>query len=271
VRADNFSIPLLSSIALHGCAILLASFLAQTKTPRPQNYFSVHLLEARISENQASRPGVQAEAKPPPRPVQKTAPRRTIKAPSKAPVITPAPALPAPKQDEQIKAPETKTATPAPMKSSPSATLNPNGEGGGSPVGALASSGNGEIGVVTGNGTGARGGGMATFGLGRGAGVPGAPAHPVLRTNREAQPIQTARANYPPMALRRGLESDVTLKIEVDSQGNVTKAEIAKSGGGGFDEEALKAVKQSRFEPAQRDGGNIAAEFTYVYRFRIRR
>jgi hypothetical protein len=50
---------------------------------------------------------------------------------------------------------------------------------------------------------------------------------------------------------------------------NVTKAEITKSGGGGFDEEALKAVRQSRFEPAQRDGHNVPAEFTYIYRFRL--
>jgi protein TonB len=73
------------------------------------------------------------------------------------------------------------------------------------------------------------------------------------------------------MSLRAGLESDVTLKIEVDSHGNVTRAEITKSGGGGFDEEALKAVKQSRFEPAQHDGQPVAAEFTYIYRFRLRR
>jgi protein TonB len=73
------------------------------------------------------------------------------------------------------------------------------------------------------------------------------------------------------MALRAGLESDVTLKIEVDAQGNVTKAEITKSGGGGFDEESLKAVKQARFEPAQREGQNVPAEFTYIYRFRLQR
>ena len=73
------------------------------------------------------------------------------------------------------------------------------------------------------------------------------------------------------MALRAGLESDVTLRIEVDPQGNVTKAVIIRSGGGGFDEEALKAVKQSRFEPAQRDGQNVPAEFTFVYRFRLQR
>ena len=67
------------------------------------------------------------------------------------------------------------------------------------------------------------------------------------------------------------LESDVALRIEVDPQGNVIKAEIIKSGGAGFDDEALKAVRQSRFEPAQRDGQNVAAEFTYIYRFRLQR
>jgi TonB family protein len=44
----------------------------------------------------------------------------------------------------------------------------------------------------------------------------------------------------------------VTLKIEVNSEGQVTRAEIVKSAGSGFDEEALKAVKQSRFEPGSK-------------------
>ena len=73
------------------------------------------------------------------------------------------------------------------------------------------------------------------------------------------------------MALRMGTEGDVTLRIEVDPEGKVTKAEITKSGGAGFDEEALKAVRQSRFEPAQKDGRNVPAEFTYIYRFRLRK
>jgi protein TonB len=68
-----------------------------------------------------------------------------------------------------------------------------------------------------------------------------------------------------------GMESDVTLRIEVDPAGNVTKAEILKSGGTSFDEEALKAVRQSRFEPAQKDGQSVAAEFSYIYRFRLQR
>ena len=32
----------------------------------------------------------------------------------------------------------------------------------------------------------------------------------------------------------------------------------------------LKAVKQARFEPAENDGKNIPAEFTYAYRLQLR-
>jgi protein TonB len=144
-------------------------------------------------------------------------------------------------------------------------------EGGGSAAGAENLFDKGDVGVIPGAGTAGSSGGAASSGLGRGSGAPGLPARSVLRSNRAAKPLQTIRANYPPMALRAGLESDVTLKIEVDTQGNVTKAEIVKSGGSGFDEEALKAVKQSRFEPAEKDGQFVSAEFSYVYRFRLMR
>lgn len=73
------------------------------------------------------------------------------------------------------------------------------------------------------------------------------------------------------MALRMGVEGDVTLRIQIDSEGKVTKADIVKSGGAAFDEEAVKALKQARFEPANKDGRNVPAEFTYVYRFRLRK
>ena len=89
------------------------------------------------------------------------------------------------------------------------------------------------------------------------------------RGSQEARPLQTVRAAYPPMALRMGLEADVTLKIQVDTEGKVMKAEIVKSAGMGFDEEALKAVSRFRFEPAAKDGKNISSEFTYIYRFRL--
>jgi len=120
--------------------------------------------------------------------------------------------------------------------------------------------GSGDVAVVP-------GGGLGKSGTGRGEGAPGQGIGE--RGFRAAKPIQTAKASYPPMALRMGFEADVALKVLVDTEGKVVKAEIIKSAGMGFDEEALKAVGQFRFEPARRDGSNVASEFTYIYRFRL--
>jgi periplasmic protein TonB len=160
----------------------------------------------------------------------------------------------------------------APVEPAPNAILSTASqtEGGGSEAGAGNLFGKGNVGIVPGTGTSGGGGGTAVSGLGRGAGAPGLPAQSaILKTNREAKPIQTVRAAYPPLALRMGMEGDVTIRIEVDTEGKVTRSEIMKGAGAGFDEEALKAVQQSRFEPAQKDGQNVPAEFTYVYRFRM--
>ncbi len=189
---------------------------------------------------------------------------------------------PEPKAMTKRELPETERPTPPPKEESakPAAPLQPAAsatlstvsrtEGGGSEAGTGNLFGKGDVAVVPGSGTSGGGGGTAASGLGRGSGAPGLPAQTaILKTNREAKPIQTVRAAYPPMALRMGMEGDVTIKIEVDTEGKVTKAEIIKAAGAGFDEEALKAVKQSRFEPAQKDGHNVLAEFTYIYRFRL--
>jgi protein TonB len=179
----------------------------------------------------------------------------------------PPPALP---KEEPLKPVETKPTEITKSEPAPELVLTARNEGGGSEAGAGNLFDKGDTVVMPGSGTAGGGGGTATSGLGRGSGAPGLPAQP-LRTNREAKPVQTVRAVYPPIALRMGMEGDVTLRIEVDPEGKVTKAEITKSGGAGIDEEALKAVKQSRFEPAQRDGKNVPAEFTYIYRFRLQR
>jgi TonB family protein len=216
-----------------------------------------------------AEPAAEAKKAPPPaREKLKEAKSPDRTATTKAEIAPAAPITPP--RDEIAKAAETKpvAATKTEGSSIPSTARI---EGGGSEAGAGNLFGKGDVGVVPGTGTAGGGGGTAVSGLGRGSGAPGLPAQTVLRTNREAKPIQTVRATYPAMALRAGLESDVTLRIEVDPEGKVTKAEITKSGGSGFDEEALKAVKQFRFEPAQRDGQNVPAEFTFVYRFRLRR
>lgn len=262
---------LLASCFIHGVVIILASMIIeQTDNLRRQDFIPINLVDA--SRKEETRPIQKVETpheikKPlPPPKVEKTKePKPLAKSEIVQPKATPPPAaLP---KEEPVKPVETK-----PCESAPEVAATARVEGGGSEAGAGNLFGKGDTAVVPGSGTAGGGGGTASTGSGRGSGDPGlqVPTTP-LRTNREAKPVQTVRAVYPPMALRMGMEGDVTLRIEVDTEGKVTKAEIIKSGGAGFDEEALKAVKQSRFEPAQKDGKNVPAEFTYIYRFRLQR
>ncbi len=249
----SLGIPLVTSLTIHGLVLLVATSMVHSNRQLP-DLLQVDLIEL---------PAVSEEKKPAPiaKPLES---KPAVSKPAVKNALAPLAA------EEVVKPVETKLNLPAktdaPMIAGPARA-----EGGGSEAGASNLFGRGEAGMLPGTGSGG-GGGTAAAGLGRGSGAPGLPVQQtILRTNREAKALQTARASYPPMALRMGMEADVTLRIEVDPQGNVTKAEITKSGGAGFDDEALKAVKQSRFEPAQKDGQNIPAEFTYIYRFRLQR
>jgi TonB family protein len=270
MKTGPFGIPLISSIAIHCLLIVLGSFFIQQSNLQHPEFLAINLVELPRTERAPPEKKIEAPAeikKPPPLPkTEKPKPA------AKAPIVKPE-SLPPPRpinKEDPAKTIETKPIAPSEPDPPPVAASRAPTEGGGSEAGAGNLFGMGDFGVLPGAGTADGGGGTAVSGLGRSSGAPGLPAAP-LRTNREARPIQTVRATYPPMALRAGLEGDVSLKIEVDGQGKVTRAEITKSGGPGFDEEALKAVTQSRFEPAQRGGHNVPAEFTYIYRFRLQR
>lgn len=68
---------------------------------------------------------------------------------------------------------------------------------------------------------------------------------------------------YPKEAVAAQLSATVTLKLTVSKTGDVTAAEVVTSAGQAFDEAALAAVKQFRFEPATRDGAPVAARILY--------
>jgi TonB family protein len=272
VRDDSLSLSLLASCFIHGVVIILASIILQhTVNLRREDFLPIGLVD--VPRNEQPKPIQKIETppeikKPPPPKVEKTKEPKPL---AKSEIVQPKPTPPAalPKEDP-VKPVETKPAVTTKSESTPEVAPTARVEGAGSEAGAGNLFGKGDVAVVPGSGTAGGGGGTASSGLGRGSGAPGLPVPTTpLRTNREAKPVQTVRAVYPPIALRMGMEGDVTLRIEVDTDGKVTKAEIIKSGGAGFDEEALKAVKQSRFEPAQKDGKSVPAEFTYIYRFRL--
>jgi protein TonB len=273
---SRLAFSLVASCLIHAVVVILAptAFKNDDSNRRHREFIPVGLLELPLVKQET--PPRQEETpnpvkKPPPTPAKPKLPESQTAAPvAKKPPTeqAPPPQVTSPPLEEAVKPPESHTASP--VDPVPQYSTAP-AEGGGSSAGAGNLFGKGESGVIPGSGTGG-GGGTASLGLGRGSGTPG-PATPTApaRITREAKPVQTVRAIYPPMALRMGLEGDVTLSISIDSEGNVTAAEIIKSGGGDFDDEALKAVKQARFEPAQNDGRNVPAVFTYVYRFRLRK
>ena len=273
MRDESLRLSLLASCFIHGAVIILASIiLKHTVSLRRQDFLPISLVDVPRQEQRKPIEKVEAPPeikKPPPPPkVEKAKEPKPV---AKSEIVQPKP-IPSPVTSPKEPAKPVETKPTEVTKSEPAPELAPTAplEGGGSEAGAGNLFGKGDAAVVPGPSKAGGGGGTASSGLGRESGAPGLPAQP-LRTNREAKPIQTVRAVYPPIALRTGMEGDVTLRIEVDTEGKVTKAEITKSGGAGFDEEALKAVKQSRFEPAQRDGKNVPAEFTYIYRFRLQR
>ena len=275
VNHSKLASSLIASCLIHAIvAVLAPTLLKYDNNRRHENIIQVGLVEL-PSIKQETPPREEEKrngiAKPPlPSPIPEAEKLERAEPVAKKPPIEQA--LPArissPLKEEAVQSPESHTTLPAdPVPQHPTAPA----AGGGSEAGAGNLFGKGEVGVIPESRTGG-GSGTASSGLGRGAGTPG-PAAPTtpLRTGREAKPVQTVRATYPPMALRMGLEGDVTLRIAIDSEGNVIEAEIIRSGGAGFDDEALKAVKQARFEPAQNEGRNVPAVFTYVYRFRLRK
>jgi periplasmic protein TonB len=261
VKPSSLASSFIVSALVHCAGFALAvGLLTQQSYRREGNPVSVSLLESVLEEKLSESVEQKISRAPVKEPPQAPAKHETAR-----PENSFSQAKTAPSKAKQPENPLPPTPTPV----HDSAASEDGGSAAGVKVNDLPA---GDVNAAPGSGTAGSGAGTAVAGFGRASGAPGLPLQTApLRTNRDAKPLQTARASYPPMALRMGMESDVMLRIEVDPQGNVTKAEIIKSGGAGFDEEALKAVRQSRFEPAQRDGQNVAAEFNYVYRFRLQR
>ena len=68
------------------------------------------------------------------------------------------------------------------------------------------------------------------------------------RSSKAVEPV------YPPEALDAKLSADVTMMIDIDATGHVTKVDVPKPVGHGFDEAAKAAVLQYEFSPAEIDG-----------------
>ena len=73
---------------------------------------------------------------------------------------------------------------------------------------------------------------------------------------------------YPSDARAMGLEGTVKLSVGLNEKGAVVEVKVLERAGHGFDEAAVKAMRQFRYRPAlASDGRPVPCRFTYSYKF----
>ena len=129
-------------------------------------------------------------------------------------------------------------------------------EGPGPGPGASSGVGPGSIGQPAGNGmSGSRGDGLGEVAFGS----PGGP-----RFLHKVVPC------YPPFARKLEKEGAVVLRVAINEEGRVVDVEILKKAGFGFDEAAVKAIRESTFIPAKRDGRSFSCKALLPIRFELK-
>jgi protein TonB len=80
------------------------------------------------------------------------------------------------------------------------------------------------------------------------------------------------RDNYPPIALRSGIEGTVILELFIDARGIIRQINILREipEGRGFGDVAVAAFREIQAVPAEADGQAVAVRFRYPIRFTVR-
>jgi TonB family protein len=74
---------------------------------------------------------------------------------------------------------------------------------------------------------------------------------------------------YPELARKNGLEGTVAVKFIVEPDGRTSRIEIVKSDDSVFDQSALDAVRQTRFNPATKDGRPVRVAMVMPIRYTL--
>lgn len=84
--------------------------------------------------------------------------------------------------------------------------------------------------------------------------------------------VRKVNPTYPFRAKRRGVEGKVSLRFLVDKQGRVSEFNVVQAEPEGvFEESALAAVRQWRFEPGKKDGEPVSTWVQVPIRFELSR
>ncbi len=101
---------------------------------------------------------------------------------------------------------------------------------------------------------------------------PEAKPKPAAKLNRDPSPLAGNQApKYPPQALRSGVEGSVSVRVEVDANGNATDVQVVERSGErsrDLDRAVTDAVRRWRFEPAMKDGKAVAGAVVVPVEFK---
>ncbi len=78
-----------------------------------------------------------------------------------------------------------------------------------------------------------------------------------------------SRIAYPEIARKVGIQGTVVVKAFINENGDVTKVELLKGIGGGCDEEALRVVKETKFEPGEQRGKKVRVQVSVNIKFML--
>lgn len=75
--------------------------------------------------------------------------------------------------------------------------------------------------------------------------------------------------NYPQAALKNKTEGKVYCLVLINQSGDVDDVKIVKGLGNGCDEEAVKAIKKTKFTPGQNLGATVKAKLALAVQFKL--
>lgn len=101
------------------------------------------------------------------------------------------------------------------------------------------------------------------------------PSAPFLKVSEEMpqligglEEIQK-KIEYPEEALKKGIEGRVFVQFIVNKNGNVSDAKVIRGIGGGADEEALRVVREAKFEPGYQNGVPARVQYALPISFKL--
>jgi protein TonB len=80
-----------------------------------------------------------------------------------------------------------------------------------------------------------------------------------------------SRIVYPEIALKAGIEGRVILQFVIDRNGNVNNPVVVRGIGGGCDEEALRAIRTSKFTPGLQRGRPVSVRYSLPVTFKFKK